>query len=127
MSYPKQHPTKGKTTHDQVKFHKREQLKNIIINKFRGKFGVRAEVDQADAIIKREVDTLLATEQPTEANLVKLDKKLSKMLGTAGRSEQEKRSERGSKPASTMGMDDRQAEPVPVSSQSKRSVASHAS
>lgn len=66
------------------KLKKKEQLKNIIINKFRAKFGVRPQIDDLDAVIKQEVDNLLSGEQMTEASLLKLDKKIQSMVSNGG-------------------------------------------
>lgn len=73
MSYPKKGPQSimGKP--------KREQLKNLLINKFRTKFNVRGEIDAFDEIIKNEIDILVAQNDMTEANLNKLDRHLNRL------------------------------------------------
>eukprot|EP00347_Sterkiella_histriomuscorum_P009483 403341038 len=83
MSYPKRHPAvQASTDRDVKQTQRKEQLKNLLITKFRGKYGVNApsENDQIDVTIRNEVETFLMTEQMTEQNLVKLDKKLTEML-----------------------------------------------
>jgi hypothetical protein len=41
------------------KIQKREQLKTILINKFRTKYNVRADADDFDQTIRREVENLM--------------------------------------------------------------------
>jgi hypothetical protein len=59
-------------------------LKNILITKFRGKFGVTgngtSDSDFIDQTIKSEVETFLIQEQMTEANLIKLDKRITELV-----------------------------------------------
>jgi hypothetical protein len=83
MSYPKKHPTELLSPSQQRyvdKSHKKEQLKTLIVNKFRTKFGVKSTLDDPfDLVIRQEVDNVIAQEnnQMTEASLVQLDKKLT--------------------------------------------------
>ena len=79
MSYPKRPIGESARMNErmQQKNNKREQLKNIIINKFRSKYNVQAEVDDFDNVIKRNVNDFIENEQMSEANLAKLDKKLA--------------------------------------------------
>jgi len=51
----------------------------ILINKFRTKYNVRADVDDFDQLIKREVENLLLTGQMNEASLNGLDKRLAEI------------------------------------------------
>ena len=45
MSYPKRHPAYKPENEKQIRLsHKKEQLKNLLINKFRGKYCIPAEV-----------------------------------------------------------------------------------
>ena len=78
MSYPKRHPaTMQNQSEREVKLgQKKEQLKTLLVNKFRGKYQVVADMDQFDYTIREEVENFLNTQQMTEANLVTLDKKL---------------------------------------------------
>ena len=55
-------------------------MKNLLVTKFRGKFGVAGDNTEIDAIIREEVDTFLSNEQMSEQNLIKLDKKLSELI-----------------------------------------------
>ncbi len=48
----------------------------LLINKFRGKYITDGSSPRVDRIIQEEVNNLLATETMTEANLIKLDKRL---------------------------------------------------
>ena len=54
----------------------------MLLNKFRTKYGVRAEIDERDNIIKVEVENLLLSGTTTEAALSSLDKRLASILGT---------------------------------------------
>jgi len=81
MSYPKRPPaTKTDTASVQQKQQKRDQLKNLIVTKLKNKYASQNPPADFEDTIRREVDYLLTHEQPTEANLLKLDKKLQKML-----------------------------------------------
>ena len=62
---------------------RREQLHTLLVNKFRGKYCVdMAEEENAmDRLIRAEVARFLETDQMTEANLIKLDKRLAEMIG----------------------------------------------
>jgi hypothetical protein len=48
----------------------------MLINKFRIKYGVRADIDAFDEVIKSEVEALMVQEKISEGELLKLDKKL---------------------------------------------------
>jgi hypothetical protein len=52
---------------------KKEQLKGLLVNKFKLKYG-----DNAEKLITNEVTKFLANDRLTEANLVKLDSKIGK-------------------------------------------------
>lgn len=52
---------------------KKEQLKGLLVNKFKLKYG-----DKAEKMITNEVTKFLNTERLTEANLVQLDSKIGK-------------------------------------------------
>ena len=54
----------------------------MLLNKFRTNYGVRAEIDERDNIIKVEVENLLLSGTTTEAALSSLDKRLASILGT---------------------------------------------
>ena len=58
---------------------RREQLLNLLVNKFRGKYGVELD-DNNDRLIRAEVSRFLETDQMTEVNLIKLDKRLQEIL-----------------------------------------------
>ena len=68
-------PSEEKKQRD--KAHRREQLKKLIIDKFRTKYayGVPSS-DDRDKIITEEVNTFIQNEKCTEKNLLELDKKL---------------------------------------------------
>lgn len=51
---------------------KRVQLKTLLVNKFRGKYGQLGS-DRIDEIINREVDQFVTNTKMTEANLLRLD------------------------------------------------------
>lgn len=60
MSYPKKPPAIQKDKEKEIKLsQKKEQLKSLLINKFRGKYKVTAEVDDFDGVIKEQVATFL--------------------------------------------------------------------
>lgn len=63
---------------------KREQLANLLVNKFRNKYNVNSAKDaKIDAIIQKEVSSLLQGGHATEANLFKLDSKLETLINEA--------------------------------------------
>ena len=60
---------------------RREQLHTLLVNKFRGKYAIDVDRDSAqDRIVRAEVARFLENEQMTEANLIKLDKRLGELL-----------------------------------------------
>ena len=60
---------------------RREQLHTLLVNKFRGKYQIDLDADSGlDRVVRAEVARFLETEQMTEANLIKLDKRLSELL-----------------------------------------------
>ena len=59
------------------KSQKREQIKLMLINKFRLKYGVKPDIDDMDQIIRDEVEALMVQDKISETELLKLDKKLS--------------------------------------------------
>ncbi len=65
---------------------RREQLQQLLVNKFRGKYlSGRASIEEennVDRVIRAEVMKFLESEQMTEANLIKLDTRLSEILQT---------------------------------------------
>jgi len=63
-----------------MKNQKREQLKQMLINKFRVKYGIKADVDNFDAIIRDEVETLMQNNALTEHDLTQMDKRLRQRL-----------------------------------------------
>jgi hypothetical protein len=63
MSYPKRHPVVSKEQEGNSKFvQRREQMKNLLTTKFRGKFNVTADNYTTDRIIRDEVETFLNNE-----------------------------------------------------------------
>jgi hypothetical protein len=55
MSYPKTHPLQSlphKEAQEIKKTQKREQIKNMLVNKFRIKYNVRADNENLDVIIR---------------------------------------------------------------------------
>jgi len=82
---------------------RREQLLNLLVNKFRGKYitSVVADENNVDRIIRSEVSRFLERDQMTENNLIKLDQRLSELI------------ESGGKPSSAFGrnMDSRGSRP----------------
>jgi hypothetical protein len=99
MSYPKKHPAtsgsqvglapsqygsnalarsaigSGGINKDERYVKRREQLLNLLVNKFRGKYisSVSADENNVDRIIRTEVAHFLEAENMTEGNLVRLD------------------------------------------------------
>ena len=65
---------------------RREQLLNLLVNKFRGKYisSVVSDESNVDRIIRTEVTRFLEREQMTEGNLVKLDQRLGELLENGG-------------------------------------------
>lgn len=63
---------------------KRDQVKNLLINKFRNKIGVQPDGGELDQLIRKEVTEFLEHERATEANLIKLDKRLARIMGERG-------------------------------------------
>jgi uncharacterized protein YeeX (DUF496 family) len=49
----------------------------MLINKFRLKYGVKADIDDMDQVIRDEVEALMVLDKISETELLKLDKKLS--------------------------------------------------
>ncbi len=68
MSYPKRHPVVAKESERDTKTQqRREQMKNLLVTKFRGKFGVSGENNgEVDAVIREEVEVFLNNEQMSE-------------------------------------------------------------
>ena len=83
MSYPKQHPIKTSSNldvHTLKKTQKRDQIKQMLINKFRLKYAVKPDVDAFDQVIRDEVNALMVLDKITEGELMKLDKRLSQKV-----------------------------------------------
>ena len=60
---------------------RREQLHTLLVNKFRGKDSIDIDSDaNLDRVIRAEVARFLEAEQMTEANLIKLDKRLAEVI-----------------------------------------------
>jgi hypothetical protein len=59
-----------------MKTQKREQLKNMLINKFRVKYNIKSDSDNFDAIIRDEVEALMQSNALTEQDLTQMDKRL---------------------------------------------------
>jgi hypothetical protein len=76
MSYPKRPVADVKSQRQHEISQKKEQVKNLLINKFRNKIGVAPDGGELDSLVKNEVTSFLIAEQATEANLIKLDKRL---------------------------------------------------
>jgi hypothetical protein len=76
MSYPKaiNRSKSEQRLFDKAK--KQEQIKTILINKFRNKYGIKADIDQLDLILRNEVTTLIATNDMSDASLRRIDKKI---------------------------------------------------
>ncbi|CDW75556.1 UNKNOWN [Stylonychia lemnae] len=88
MSYPKQHPSKTMPLGDvrtQVKSQKREQIKLMLINKFRLKYNAQKSTDseEIDQYIREEVENLMSTTQLSEVDLKNLDRKLRQKYGSS--------------------------------------------
>lgn len=58
----------------------REQLAQLLINKFRNRFGVTAEDSKIESVIRNEVTALLAKGTATEQQLVKLESKIETLI-----------------------------------------------
>ena len=104
MSYPKKHPATTQSqvgtasqyggqqksvmgaSKDERYTKRREQLQNLLVNKFRGKYlSSKANVEEennVDRVIRAEVSKFLESEQMTEGNLIKLDTRLGEILQT---------------------------------------------
>ena len=52
----------------------------MLINKFRLKYAVKPDVDAFDQVIRDEVNALMVLDKITEAELMKLDKRLSQKV-----------------------------------------------
>lgn len=60
---------------------RKEQLHTLLVNKFRGKYQIDIDADAGlDRVVRAEVARFLETEQMTEANLIKLDKRLGELV-----------------------------------------------
>lgn len=62
MSYPKRHPVVQSALNpkDAKQSLRKEQMKNLLITKFKGKFQINAGTDDyADRLIREEVETFL--------------------------------------------------------------------
>ncbi len=84
MSYPKRGPAVSKdSVRDTKTTIKKEQLKNLLVNKFRGKYRTQiggSDYEATESIIQEQVDAFVNNEIMTESNLLNLDKKLSIIL-----------------------------------------------
>ena len=71
MSYPR-----VKNSHIGHQSNTGSNLKNLLLNKFRGKFANYKGVSQdvIEKLIKSNVDQFMRTQKMTEVNLIKLDK-----------------------------------------------------
>jgi hypothetical protein len=111
MSYPKKHPAtsasqvgvapsqygsnalarsvigSGGINKDERYVKRREQLLNLLVNKFRGKYisSVGADENNVDRIIRTEVSRFLEAEHMTEGNLVRLDQRIADLLENGGK------------------------------------------
>eukprot|EP00347_Sterkiella_histriomuscorum_P014306 403361377 len=84
MSYPKRSLVGSSislTDRGDKKIQRKEQLKQLLINKFRSKFGVKANGEHQDFILQKEVTNFIENDQPTEANLINLEKRLQQVFG----------------------------------------------
>jgi hypothetical protein len=85
MSYPKRPPVLEKETERATQLsHKRDQIKNLLVNKFRGKFNAMAQTDDFEAVIRYEVDKFVNSQQMSEQNLIALDKSLTQLAQQKG-------------------------------------------
>ena len=76
MSYPKKHPTLSHhivDTRTQEKLHKREQLKSLLVTKFKTKYGVKGDNNDQNTLIQKEIEHFLQTNNMSEAALNTLD------------------------------------------------------
>lgn len=85
MSYPKQHPSKTMNmsdTRSQIKTQKRDQVKQMLVNKFRNKYNAKSsKIDDYELIIREEVESMMANTNLLEADLVNADKQIRARLG----------------------------------------------
>ena len=99
---------------EKEKIQRREQLKNLIINRFRTKYTYGAkDAQQRDVIITREVSLFIDNEKWTEKNLLELDKKLSSKFGDfksekQSQERQSRRNSQGSRISSNKGSENSQ-------------------
>jgi hypothetical protein len=84
MSYPKKGPVLNTGT--QMGKERREQLKNMLITKFKLKYCSRRD-EEGELFITREVSQFLTEKTLTEANLKRLDEKLYKIFSAQDQEE----------------------------------------
>lgn len=98
--YPKKiNSLNAQDKREKEKIQRREQLKNLIVNKFRSKYVYGApNTSERDQIISDEVAKFIETQQCTEKNLIQLDKKLMQKFGitNSGKVSQARSSRKGS-------------------------------
>ena len=84
MSYPKRHPVLSSSSLDSrtlEKLQKKEQLKSLLVTKFKTKYGLKGENTEQAFVIKQEIESLLNTNNMSLTALNELDKKLKSQLG----------------------------------------------
>ncbi|CAI2362876.1 unnamed protein product [Moneuplotes crassus] len=81
--YPKKKSVSMVLKREQDKLHRREQMKVLLINKFRVKYSLGSkDKEERDKIISKEVNSLVDSKICTDKQLVALDKKLTGLFGT---------------------------------------------
>lgn len=80
MSYPKAPGTSKEAYRNTEQNKKRDHLRNLLSNKFRGKYTSGPNSFNEEKIIQREVENFIRNNLMSEANLVKLDKQIASLL-----------------------------------------------
>ncbi|CDW74231.1 UNKNOWN [Stylonychia lemnae] len=84
MSYPKRGPAAvagSLTDRTEKNLQRMEQMRNLLLSKFRAKFGIKMSDDKADHILQGELNDFIQNDQFNEASLLKLERRLSDILG----------------------------------------------
>lgn len=84
MSYPKRGPVGPQASKESERSaklgQKKEQLKTLLVNKFRGKYQIIAGGEDFDRVLKHEVEKFVMQGTMNEAELLKLDKRLAQVF-----------------------------------------------
>ena len=75
-----QNQTNGVDAVAQSKSLQRDKLAQLLINKFRNRFGITSDNQHIESMIKSEVTNLLARGQATEQALIQLEAKIETLV-----------------------------------------------